>query len=169
MNLARVAGACYVVTIVAGSWALFGRGPLRVEANAVAALSYVAVTLLFYGLFRPVHAPTSLVAAVVSLAGCVLSGLTMSRVMASPVNPLALFGVYCLLIGWLAARSTLPRLLGVLMALGGLGWLTFAIPAVARALTPYNFGPGILAETLLTLWLLVVGPTVRRRPSPAAR
>src|SRR5262245_20168996 len=98
MNLARTAGACYVVTIVAGSWALFGRGPLRVEANAVAALSYVAVTVLFYALFKPVHARVSLVAAVVSLAGCVLSGLTMSRVIASPVNPLALFGIYCLLI-----------------------------------------------------------------------
>lgn len=165
MNLARIAGACYVVTFLAGSWALAGRGPLRLEANAVAAASYVAVTLLFYRLFRPVHAGVSLAAAIVSLAGCTLSALVMSRVVTSPVNPLALFGIYCLLIGWLAARSTLPVALGALMAFGGLGWLTFAIPDLARALAPYNFAPGIVGEALLTLWLLVAGPTVRRRPS----
>lgn len=163
MNLARTAGACYVITILAGGWALFGRGPLRVEANAVAAASYVVVTLLFYALFRPVHARVSLVAAVVGLAGCGLSALVMARVITSPVNPLALFGVYCLSIGWLVTRSTLPVPLGALMAFGGLGWLTFAVPSLARALVPYNFAPGILGETLLTLWLLVAGPVVRRR------
>lgn len=164
MNLARTAGACYVVTIVAGTLALFGPRPLRVEANAVAAASYVAVTLLFYVLFRPVHARVSLVAAVASLTGCAVSALTMSRVLATAVNPLPFFGVYCLLIGWLIARSTLPLALGVLMALGGVGWLTFAVPDLSRALAPYNFAPGIVAETLLTLWLLVAGPTVQRRP-----
>jgi hypothetical protein len=167
MNLARIVGACYVVTIVAGSWALFGRGPWRVEANAVAAASYVAVTLLFYVLFRPVHARLSLVAAAVSLSGCALSALTMSRVLVSPVHPLALFGVYCLLLGWLVSRSTLPAALGALMAFGGLGWLTFAVPGVARVLAPYNFAPGILAETVLTVWLLVMGPVVRRRQAAA--
>ena len=88
----------------------------------------------------------------------------MSRVVASPVHPLALFGVYCLLIGWLALRSTLPAVLGALMAFGGLGWLTFAVPDLARSLAPYNFAPGIIGETLLTVWLLVAGPAVRPRP-----
>jgi Domain of unknown function (DUF4386) len=163
MNLARTAGACYLVTVVAGLWALFGPG-FRVEANAIAAASYVAVTVLFYVLFRPVHARVSLVAAVVGLAGCALSGLVMSRAIASPINPLSLFGVYCLLIGWLVLRSTLPRALGVLMMFAGVGWLTFAVPAVSRALAPYNFVPGIVSETVLTLWLLATGPVVRRRP-----
>jgi hypothetical protein len=60
------------------------------------------------------------------------------------------------LIGWLVIRSTfLPRILGVLMIFGGLGWLTFLFPPLARSLSPYNMAPGILGETILTFWLLI--------------
>ena len=39
---------------------------------------------------------------------------------------LVLFGFFCLLIGYLIFKSDfLPRILGVLIALAGLGWLTF--------------------------------------------
>lgn len=168
MNLSRSAGAFYVLTIVAGSWALAG-GPWRMAANGVAAASYVAVTVLFFFLFRPVHARVSLLAAVVGLSGCVASALAMSGTWRVPFNALGLFGIYCLLIAWLIARSTLPRALGVLMALGGLGWLTFFMPPVARALAPFNYAPGIVGETLLTLWLLVTGSAVRRRPHAGVR
>ena len=76
----------------------------------------------------------------------------------SSVNPLALFGVYCVLIGYLIFRSTfLPRILGGLMAMGGLGWLTFVSSTLANSLTPYNLAPGILGEGALTVWLLVKG------------
>jgi hypothetical protein len=76
----------------------------------------------------------------------------------SSVNPLVLFGVYCLLIGYLIFQSTfLPRILGALMAFGGLGWLTFASPGLADYLSPYNLAPGILGEGALTVWLLVFG------------
>jgi hypothetical protein len=68
---------------------------------------------------------------------------------------LVFFGLYCLLIGYLIWKSTfLPRVLGVLMMLGGLGWLTFLWPPLAQALSPFNLGPGIVGEGALTLWLL---------------
>src|SRR5713101_6827797 len=68
------------------------------------------------------------------------------------------FGVYCLQIGYLIFRSAfLPRILGVLMAFAGLGWLTFLSPPLANYLSPYIFAPGILGEGSLTLWLLVIG------------
>jgi hypothetical protein len=71
---------------------------------------------------------------------------------------LVFFGFYCLLIGYLIFRSTfLPRALGVLMAFGGLGWLTFLVPPVSSALSPYSLAPGILGEGALTLWLLAFG------------
>jgi hypothetical protein len=74
-----------------------------------------------------------------------------------------LFGFYCLLIGYLIFRSAfLPRFLGVLMAVAGLGWLTFLSPALARSLSPYNFLPGVFGEAWLTLWLLVNGVDVPR-------
>lgn len=168
MNLSRTAGAFYVVTIVSGMAALVGSGSWSATANGVAGASYVVVTILFFFLFRPVNAPASLLAALVGLAGCVASMLAMSGAWRLPFNALGLFGVYCLLIAWLVWRSTLPGALSVLMACGGLGWLTFAVPSVARALVPYNYAPGIIGETVLTLWLLVVGARVARRADRTA-
>jgi hypothetical protein len=73
------------------------------------------------------------------------------------------FGLYCLLIGYLIVRSSfLPRVLGALMVLAGVGWLTFLWPPLASALSPYNVGPGVLGEGLLTLWLLVLGVNAQR-------
>ena len=73
------------------------------------------------------------------------------------------FGFYCLLIGYLIFRSTfLPRILGVLMAFAGLGWLTFLSPMLANHLSPYIFAPGILGEGALTLWLLAMGVNAER-------
>lgn len=80
----------------------------------------------------------------------------------------AFFGLHCLLIGCLILRSTfLPRIVGALMALGGLGWLTLSFasllsPLFARYLSPYILAPGILGELSLTLWLLVKGVNVQR-------
>jgi hypothetical protein len=73
------------------------------------------------------------------------------------------FGVYCLLIGHLIFRSAfLPRILGVFMAIAGLGWLTFLSPPLANYLRPYILVLGILAELALMLWLLVMGVNVQR-------
>jgi hypothetical protein len=73
------------------------------------------------------------------------------------------FGVYCLLIGYLILKSTfLPRILGVLMASAGLGWLTFLSPPLANYLSPYILVLGFLAELALMLWLLVMGVNVQR-------
>jgi hypothetical protein len=95
-----------------------------------------------------------MLAAAVSLAGIIVGPVLK-------LNPLPFFGFYCLLIGYLIFRSTfLPRMLGVLMAIAGLGWLTFLSPSLANNLSPYNFVPGVLGEGALTLWLLVVGVDV---------
>jgi hypothetical protein len=76
---------------------------------------------------------------------------------------LVFFGFYCLLIGYLIFRSAfLPRILGVLMAIAGLGWLTFLSSPFANHLAPYNLASGILGEGSLTLWLLVVGVNVSK-------
>ena len=79
------------------------------------------------------------------------------------MTEVAFFGVYCLLIGYLLFRSGfLPRVVGVLMAIGGLGWLTFAFPAFSARLVPFNLLTGVLAETALTLWLLAFGVNTLR-------
>ena len=76
---------------------------------------------------------------------------------------LVFFGLFCLLIGYLIFRSTfLPRILGVLMAVAGLGWLTFLSAPLAQYLSPYVQILGVLAEGALMLWLLVVGVNEQR-------
>lgn len=80
------------------------------------------------------------------------------------------FGVFQLLVGYLIFRSSfLPRILGVLMALGGLGWLTFLSPPLASHLFMFLAGLGILAEAPLMLWLLVVGVNNQRWSERASR
>jgi hypothetical protein len=78
------------------------------------------------------------------------------------------FGIQCILIGYLVARSTfLPRILGVLLAIGG---TCYVIASFANFLTP-SFGPrlipfimpvALIGEGSLTLWLLVKGVNVQR-------
>jgi hypothetical protein len=154
---ARIAGGFYLVTFVAGALALKG-GNGGLAANLVATAAYVAVTLLFYDLFKPVSQRVSLTAAFFGLVGCVNGALESFHVAPFSISSLVFFGFYCLLIGCLILRSTfLPRILGALMMFGGLGWLTFLFPPLARSLSPYNMAPGILGEGLLTLWLLVMG------------
>jgi hypothetical protein len=154
---ARVAGVLYSLTILSGTLALvLVRG--RLAANLIAAGSYVAVTVLFYYLFKPVNRNLSLLAAAVSLGGCVVGALSALHLAPFSINPLVFFGFYCLLIGYLIFRSTfLPRFLGALMAIGGLGWMTFVSASLAQNLFPYNLAPGILGEGTLTLWLLIFG------------
>ena len=80
-------------------------------------------------------------------------------------------GLYCLLVGYLIFRSTfLPRVLGVVMAIGGLGWLTYMSPPLANHLSPYNLASGILGQESVMLWLLVMAVNEQRweeQASPA--
>lgn len=73
------------------------------------------------------------------------------------INSLVFFGPYCLLLGYLIFVSTfLPRILGVLMVLAGLGWLVFLTP-LAIPLSTYIKILGFLAEASLMVWLIVKG------------
>jgi len=83
---------------------------------------------------------------------------------------LVLFGIYNLLIGYLIFRSTfMPRVLGMLYALAGLGYATYLFPPLANALYPINLAPAALAEPALMLWLLIVGVNVKRWNERASR
>jgi Domain of unknown function (DUF4386) len=84
---------------------------------------------------------------------------------------LFLFGLWCLLVGVLIFKSTfLPRILGVLLAIAGLGWMMYLVPPVAgRLFMPYIAGASALGEIPLELWLIVMAVNPDRWREQAMR
>jgi Domain of unknown function (DUF4386) len=165
---ARIAGVFYLLVFVTGIVSLVSVRS-RGAANLFASAFYVVVTILFYQLFKPVSRSLSLLAALFSLVGCVLGALMSFHLAPAWPNSLGVFGVYCLLIGYLILKSTfLPRILGALMMFGGLGWLTFLSSGLAESLSPFNMAPGIIGELALTLWLVAKGVNAERWNEQAA-
>lgn len=104
---ARVAGLFYLLVFVTGGIGLFAGGGLVVPgdaaataanlqahessfrflsaANLLATASYIAVTALFYVLFKPVDKTISLVAAFFSLVGCAVGAVSSALQLAALV------------------------------------------------------------------------------------
>jgi hypothetical protein len=163
---ARLTGAVYLLYFLTavGAEVFVGRGRLMVydAVSLIAHLFYIAMTLLFYYLFRPVNRSLSLLAAFFSLLGCANAVLSLFNLAPYRISSLVFFGPYCILIGYLIFRSAfLPRILGVLMAFAGLGWLIF-LSTLANYLSTYLKVLGFLAEASLMLWLLAMGVNVQR-------
>jgi uncharacterized protein DUF4386 len=68
------------------------------------------------------------------------------------------FGVWCVLIGYLIFKSRfLPRVLGMLLIVSGLGWMLYLSPPLAVPLFPFIAAASAIGEVPLELWLIVVG------------
>jgi len=75
---------------------------------------------------------------------------------------LAFFGISTFLNGYLIFNSTfLPRVLGVLSMLGGLGWLTFVYPPLGDQLFLYVLLIGLVGSASQIIWLLAKGVNVQ--------
>jgi hypothetical protein len=80
---------------------------------------------------------------------------------------LIFFGVSCLMMAYLISHSNfLPRILGVLLAIEGIGYLVnsgslFVDPELQTQIFPY-FAATALAEVALCLWLMIAGVNVER-------
>lgn len=215
---ARMAGLFYVLTAGTSVFGqLFVLGKLVAEGDATATAIHIlahqpffrlgfgvlllsivfsiAMTVLFYELFKPVNRTVSLLAAFIHLVGLAIMGFGsllqlaplvilgggqyLSVFKVDQLQALAymflqfsaqafdafivFFGFYCVLLGYLIFKSTfLPRIVGALMALAGLGYLTLLAKPLANYLAPYNLFPAALGETSLMLWLLIVGVNVQR-------
>lgn len=154
---ARMAGLLYVAAVaaaVAGEFVL-RRAPSWV-AIALPVVCYAAVMLLLYSLLRRIQAGLALLALALGLAGLCLEAL---RWQPAHINwAMALHGGFCLVTGWLLARSGyVPRAPALAMALAGVVWLLYLLPPLLRRVTPYNTVAGLVAEALPMLWLLAAG------------
>jgi hypothetical protein len=163
---ARMAGALFLLLVLtAASTEFLFRGRLPFAADLAAGFievsCMIAVTLLFYDIFRPVNRSLALLAASFNFVGLVLE---LFQFLPHGVNiGMGFHGFYWILIGYLIFRwAFLPRILGAPMAVAGLCWLTFVSPAMANYLSPYNLACGLLLEGLVFLWLLVMGVDVQR-------
>lgn len=215
--MARIAGACWMVTILAGMFAMFiGSGLivsgdaaatgkaimdnqvlLRVNtaAHLIAIIAYLGATVLVYELLKPVSRTVSLLAMAFSLVGCaagagsrlfdfapfvffsgagylkvftteqlqaLVLGLLNLRNQAGNIG-LVFFGFHCFFVGWLIVRSTfMPKIVGVLMIIGGAGWMLNIIPPLIGYLGAFAILPGFIGELTLTLWLLIKGVNSER-------
>ena len=133
-------------------------------------VSFCAVLVILVGCaIQAVTAVLYLAPWLVLTAGSPLSALTQQQLQAVAymflkLNGLAFdtylvfFGLWCVLTGYLIFRSTfLPRILGVLLAIDGLGWMTFMSPPLGHYLFPAIAVASGLAEIPLQLWLLIFG------------
>jgi len=159
---ARFAGVFYLLAVVTAAFAeTFVRGRLLYAAGLVPVASFVVVTLLLYQLFMPVNRSLALLAALLNLVGLTLEALELHFLGANIA--LMFHGLYCALVGYLVFRSAfVPRILGALMAIGGLAWLTDLSITLTNHLSPYNVIAGFMGEGLLMLWLLVMGVNVQQ-------
>lgn len=67
------------------------------------------------------------------------------------------FGVWLVLIGFLVLKSTfLPRIIGVLVAIAGFGWMVYLYPPLAVRLFPVIAAASAIGEIPLELWLIVM-------------
>jgi hypothetical protein len=154
---ARLAGGLYffcLATAAGGETMLHGW--LNYAAGYIAVLGMAVVTLLLYTIFKPVNRGVALLAAAINFVGLIFEALRL--------NPrgvdiaLVFTGVSCLLAGFLIFKSRfLPRILGALMVLAGLGWVSYLSPSFADSVGPYNLAAGLIGEISFYLWLLVMG------------
>jgi hypothetical protein len=158
---ARTAGGLYLLGLLtAAITEVFVRGWLNIAGGLLAVLIMAAMTLILYDIFKPVDRRLSLLAAAFSFVGLAFEA---TRSQPEGVNIAVVFnGFYCLVLGYLILRASfLPRFLGALIAVSGLGWLTFVSPSLAELLSPYNLATGVLGEALVMLWLLAMGVHVQ--------
>ena len=180
-RLARIAGALYLVNIVAGAFALGYVGSAAptihdnetlfragIAAHVAVTLTNPALMLIFYELFKVVDRRLALMAAFFGLVATAIEGGSLFVQVEHPV--VTAYDVYTMFfaislttIGYLVYRSSfLPRLIGVLLAIDGAGYLLYSFadifaPGFASHLVPWVQLPILAGEGSLTVWLLVAG------------
>ena len=172
----------YFVTAIVGgllSGGVAGLGSASVDAihrstyqagiaiGEVSTVLYLTLVVLLFRLLSGVNQTAARLALVFGVSGCAITAVGAVFESAALSDPsylklnaqalhvaLVFFAGFDFFIGYLVYRSGfLPRLIGVLMLVAGVGWLTALGPAVPAPVA----ASGGLAEVALMLWLLIAG------------
>lgn len=82
---------------------------------------------------------------------------------------LVFFGLWCFLVGILISRSAfMPKILGILLAIDGVGWMLYLAPPFAIGVFPVIAVASAISELPLQLWLLIKGVDSERWERQAA-
>jgi hypothetical protein len=163
--LARMTGSFWAITFLAGVGALAVGGNTGLYLNAFAGLAYIGAAVYASGLLSPVDRNLAILTGILGSLGS-LVGFNEDFLHFLPVarnTQFTFFGAQLLLLGYLIFRSQyIPAWVGILLSIGGLGWLTWGLssilaPDFGRSLFPYILVPGVLGETTLILRLLLRG------------
>ncbi|HET7467034.1 MAG TPA: DUF4386 domain-containing protein [Candidatus Dormibacteraeota bacterium] len=182
-GMARIAGALYLVNILAGAFAIGfvpevtggnaqGHDLLvrsGVAAHVLVTATNVPLAMLFYELFKVVDRRAAILVAFFTLVGTAVEagGIVNPRGLSYEVSTV-FFGFYAATMGYLVYRSVfMPRAIGVLMAVDGAAYLvnSFAsilAPGFAAHLVPYIQMPVLFGEGSLCLWFLIAGVNEER-------
>lgn len=225
---ARLAGALWLIVILASVATVMGPRPLDWRADSAMLLAtathasssirfafatrffgkvcYLGGTVLLYELLKPVNRSVVLFSAFCGLAGLLsgtsafndFTGLSLLEESRRVAEPLAgqlvataktiitthslgsggedvFFGFQVAALGFLFTRSHfIPRPIGVVLLLGGVGFLVssftdFLSPALGARLGPLVLPMAALGEGSLAVWLLVRGVDVDRWRAAVAR
>ncbi len=134
-------------------------------ANANVLNHFAPLLLLSGAKYLSAFSPDQLQALATAFIGFRTTGLDIA---------LVFFGFHCVIIGYLIFRSTFfPRILGLLLAIGGAGYIanicvTVLPSEIAGRFFPYVMLPAGVAELLLSLWLIVMGVNVANWRKQAA-
>jgi hypothetical protein len=168
-----MAGGLFLLLVLTSTFTeFFARGRLSLTAHVAAGVieisCMIAVTLLFYSIFKPVDRRLSLLAASFNFVAVTI---LLLQFLPHSVNiGLGFHGFYWILISYLILRSTfLPRFLSALTAIAGLCWLTFLSPTLTNYLSPYVMASAFLVEGSVFLWLLVMGLNTPKLEEEASR
>lgn len=158
----------------------------------------IALAVIFYRLLRPVSRTLALLAAAFRLAYAAIGGANVTLHFApllvltgQPPQPslavtlmhlhllgfdvaLVFFGVHVALLGYLVFRSAyLPRVLGLLLMLGGAAYVANSLvsllaPGALAGRALILLAPAGLAEIAIALWLLIAGVNAKKWDEMAA-
>lgn len=143
---------------------------------------HVTWALLIYQLFGIVNRTVNQLALYAILVGCAIQAIAavvyLSPLVVLQADPrqavlasvlismshltfdvyLIFFGLWCALVGYLILRSTfMPRVIGVLLVLDGIGWMSYLVPPFATSIFTVIAVTSGVAEFSLLLWMLVFG------------